>query len=89
VPLVARASSTVPATAGAALDPWMTKPAGLDAVRRFDERARCIETTYGEIEVLPGLKLDGALTLSENIADFGGIKAAYAGYKDWQASESL
>jgi predicted metalloendopeptidase len=58
-----------------------------DASRRFDERARCIETTYGKVEVLPGLVLDGTLTLSENIADFGGLKAAYAGYKDWQANK--
>jgi putative endopeptidase len=48
---------------------------------KFETRAKCIETTYGGIEVLPAVKLNGKLTLGENIADFGGIKAAYAGYK--------
>ncbi|HEY8379531.1 MAG TPA: M13 family metallopeptidase, partial [Nannocystis sp.] len=48
---------------------------------RFDARAKCIETTYSNIEVLPAVRLNGKLTLGENIADFGGIKAAYAGYK--------
>lgn len=48
---------------------------------KFEARAQCIEKTYGDIEVLPGVRLNGKLTLGENIADFGGIKAAYAGYK--------
>ena len=48
---------------------------------KFETRAQCIEKTYGAIEVLPGVRLNGKLTLGENIADFGGIKAAYAGYK--------
>jgi predicted metalloendopeptidase len=49
--------------------------------KRFEGRAQCIEKTYSAIEVLPGVHLNGKLTLGENIADFGGIKAAYAGYK--------
>ena len=53
------------------------------ASAKFQERAQCVETLYGGIEVLPGVKLNGKLTLGENIADFGGIKAAYAGYKSW------
>ncbi|MBA3546587.1 MAG: M13 family metallopeptidase, partial [Nannocystis sp.] len=54
------------------------------ASAKFQERAQCVETLYGGIEVLPGVKLNGKLTLGENIADFGGIKAAYAGFKTWQ-----
>ena len=57
------------------------------ASSKFTERAQCVETLYGGIEVLPGVKLNGKLTLGENIADFGGIKAAYAGYKDWQTNK--
>ncbi len=53
------------------------------ASAKFQERAQCVETLYGGIEVLPGVKLNGKLTLGENIADFGGIKAAYVGYKTW------
>lgn len=49
--------------------------------KQFEARAQCIERTYGAIEVLPGVRLNGKLTLGENIADFGGIKAAYAGYR--------
>ena len=57
------------------------------ASTKFNERAQCVETLYANIEVLPGVKLNGKLTLGENIADFGGIKAAYAGYKDWQTNK--
>ncbi len=58
------------------------------ASAKFQERAQCVETLYGGIEVLPGVKLNGKLTLGENIADFGGIKAAYAGYKTWQRGKA-
>ena len=58
------------------------------ASARFQERAQCVETLYGGIEVLPGVKLNGKLTLGENIADFGGIKAAYAGYRTWRANRT-
>ncbi len=57
------------------------------ASAKFQERAQCVEDLYGRIEVLPGVKLNGKLTLGENIADFGGIKAAFAGYKDWQKNK--
>jgi predicted metalloendopeptidase len=53
------------------------------AAAKFQGRAQCIDDLYGGIEVLPGVRLDGKLTLGENIADFGGIKAAYAGYRAW------
>lgn len=44
---------------------------------RFEERAQCIEKLYDGYEVQPGLNINGKLTLGENIADLGGVKAAY------------
>ena len=36
---------------------------------------------YGAYEALPGLKLNGALTVGENIGDLGGATVAYAAYR--------
>jgi putative endopeptidase len=52
---------------------------------KFDERAACIEKQYGSYEVQPELKLNGKLTLGENIADNGGIKEAFNAYKAYEA----
>ncbi len=52
---------------------------------KFDERASCIERQYGNYEVQPDLKLNGKLTLGENIADNGGIKETYSAYKAYEA----
>lgn len=43
----------------------------------FNAASACIEKQYGEMEVLPGLKQNGKLTLPENIADNGGLLIAY------------
>ncbi|MEA2527791.1 MAG: putative endopeptidase [Thermomicrobiales bacterium] len=36
-----------------------------------------VVSQYGAIEVLPGLNVDGELTIGENIADMGGLQIAY------------
>jgi putative endopeptidase len=51
----------------------------------FEEAATCIEDQYAGYEALPGLNLNGKLTLGENIADNGGIKQAYRAYQSWVA----
>ena len=56
-------------------------------IAKFEERARCIEDLYATYEIEPGLSVNGKLTLGENIADLGGVKAAYRAYKAWSRRE--
>ena len=49
--------------------------------RRFDAKADCVVEQYDNYEVLPGLKMQGKLTLGENIADLGGLIIAYNAFK--------
>ena len=52
---------------------WWT-PADAKA---FQERAACIVNEYGGFSPVPGVKLNGKLTLGENTADNGGARIAY------------
>jgi len=45
--------------------------------QRYQERTRVIEAQYAAMDGVDGVKPNGALTLSENIADVGGLKIAY------------
>lgn len=55
------------------LKDWWTKG---DA-DNFKKRAQVMSDFFSNIEVLPGLKGNGALTLGENLADHGGLQVAY------------
>jgi putative endopeptidase len=55
------------------LQDWWT-PA--DA-KGFEERAQKVVDEYNAFEPLPGLHVNGKLTLGENIADLGGVTVAY------------
>ena len=44
---------------------------------RFEARAKVMKDFFDNIEVLPGLHANGALTLGENLADHGGLMVAY------------
>jgi endothelin-converting enzyme/putative endopeptidase len=52
---------------------WWTKSVG-DA---YTERASCLAKQYSAYSPVPGVKLNGELTLGENIADLGGLRLAY------------
>lgn len=49
--------------------------------QKFDERTACVVKQFDGFEVQPGLKVQGKLTLGENIADLGGLKLAFAAYR--------
>lgn len=55
------------------LNDWWTEA----DIKAFDERARKVIDQYQAYEVLPGLHVNGQLTLGENIADLGGTSIAY------------
>lgn len=50
-------------------------------VEKFKAKTSCVVDQYDKYEVLPGVKLKGQLTLGENIADLGGVKLAFAAYR--------
>jgi putative endopeptidase len=51
-----------------------------DDVRRFEEVTGRLAVQYEQFEPLPGLNLNGRLTLGENIGDNGGLQVAYHAY---------
>ena len=53
---------------------------------RFKNQSDLIVSQYNQFEVLPGLFINGNLTLGENIADFGGLTLAYHAWKRSQAN---
>jgi len=57
--------------------------------QRFEEKANCVANQFASYEVLPGLKMNGRLTLGENIADLGGLTMAYYAFqKSLQSNKS-
>ena len=63
---------------------WQT-PADRKA---FTERTDCEVKEYGSFEAVPGVKLNGNLTLGENTADNGGLRLAYLALMDTLAKEA-
>jgi putative endopeptidase len=49
--------------------------------RRFEERAQRLVAQYDAYEPLPGMRIRGAQTLGENIADNAGLAIAYDAYR--------
>ena len=56
---------------------------------RFTARAQVMEDFFANIDILPGLKGNGKLTLGENLADHGGLMVAYQALKNATADAPL
>jgi endothelin-converting enzyme/putative endopeptidase len=57
---------------------WWTK----EDEKKFTERAECMVKQYDAIEAVPGVHLNGKLTLGENLADVGGTWLAWLAWID-------
>jgi putative endopeptidase len=55
----------------------------------FKEASERLAAQYDAYEPLPGLHLNGKLTLSENIADVAGVSAAFDGYRAATAAKAV
>jgi len=62
--------------AAGALRDWWTK----DDAAKFEARAKMLGAQYDTYEPLPGVHVQGALTMGENIADLGGLTVALDAY---------
>jgi putative endopeptidase len=67
-----------------ALSNWWTNA---DA-REFNARAAELSRQYSSFEPLPGLHMNGDLTMGENIADLGGVLVAFDAYRRSLAGRS-
>jgi endothelin-converting enzyme/putative endopeptidase len=55
------------------------------AAAQFEARADRFGKQYDSYEPIPGTKINGKLTMGENIGDLGGLEMAYAAYKRYTA----
>ena len=56
---------------------------------RFKQKAQCMVDQYDAIEAVPGIHLNGKLTLGENLADLGGLWLAWLAWQDKVQAEHL
>jgi len=64
---------------------WWTAEDG----KEFVKRASCISDRYSTYTIIDDIKINGKLTLGEDVADLGGLILAYMAWKDDTKGESL
>jgi endothelin-converting enzyme/putative endopeptidase len=64
---------------------WWTPADG----KNFEERATCVANQYGNYTAVADVKLNGRLTLGENVADNGGVRLAWMALMEMLKSKSL
>ena len=65
-------------------DWWTTKDAA-----EFTKRANCISDQYSQYTVIDDIKINGKLTLGEDVADLGGTILAYMAWKNSTSNQRL
>jgi len=57
--------------------------------KEFQQRADCISNQYSSYTVIDDIKINGKLTLGEDVADLGGLLLAYMAWQDDTKGEKL
>jgi endothelin-converting enzyme/putative endopeptidase len=57
--------------------------------KQFEQRASCICNQYSQYVVVDDVKINGKLTLGEDVADLGGLMLAYMAWKDETKNQKL
>ncbi len=65
------------------VDSWSSQVA-----QNFAKKSECVVQLYGKFQPLPGVFLNGQLTLGENLADLGGLRLAYQAFQKTQKPKS-
>jgi len=64
---------------------WWTAEDG----KQFDQRASCIADQYSQYVAVDDIKVNGELTMGENVADLGGLMLAYMAWKNETRGQKL
>jgi endothelin-converting enzyme/putative endopeptidase len=67
------------------LKEWWTK----EDETKFKQKTQCMVDQYDAIEAVPGVHLNGKLTLGENLADLGGLWLAWIAWQDKAQAEHI
>ena len=57
--------------------------------KEFQKRADCISTQYSNYTIIDDIKINGKLTLGEDVADLGGVLLAYMAWKQDTKNQKL
>jgi len=64
---------------------WWTPEDG----KRFEQRASCISDQYSQYVAVDDIKVNGQLTMGENVADLGGLVLAYMAWQNQTGGKKL
>ncbi len=65
-------------------DWWMPEDA-----KKFEQRSSCISGQYSQYLIVDDIKINGKLTLGEDVADVGGLILAYMAWQDETKNQKL